>query len=261
MTINKETWILYQTTNLVNGKIYVGVHKVKNTSKSRTYLGSGLALKKAIKNHGRENFVRTTLAEFSCGKDAYAAEETMVTKQFISREDTYNMKIGGMGCKGLPLTEAHKAKISAGLKEWEKNLTKEDKAKIKAAHMGHIVSEKTIAKIVAFHKGSKRSSEARARMSAAQKGKVLTVETKRRISASHARSTPLFVRDKYYASIIEAAIGEKTHHATVQYRLRNNAPQWSEWRVATKEEVASFSVMEVEAVQNSLCIFEHHTLS
>jgi group I intron endonuclease len=240
-----DTWILYQTTNLVSGKIYIGVHKVADTWDSRKYLGSGLALKKAIKNHSRENFTRTTLAEFSCGEDAYAAEEIMVTKEFISREDTYNMKIGGMGCRGLPLTESHKAKISAGLKEWEKNLTKEDKARIKAAHMGRVVSEETKAKIRATNKGQKRSAETRAKLSAAHKGKILTSETKNRISASHARSTPLFVRDKYYESIIQAAKGEKTHHATVQYRLRNNCPQWSEWRVATKEEIASFSIGEV----------------
>jgi group I intron endonuclease len=240
-----DTWILYQTTNICNFKIYVGVHKVKNTSKSRTYLGSGLALKKAIKNYGRENFARTTLAEFSCGKDAYAAEEAMVTKEFISREDTYNMKIGGIGSRGLIPTPETRAKISAGLKEWEKNLTEEDKDRIRIAHTGIKRSLESRANMSAAQKGKVFTEETRAKMSASAKGKILTTETKRRISASNARSTPLFVRDKYYASIIQAAKGEETHHATVQYRLRNNSPQWSEWRVATKEEIASFSTMEV----------------
>lgn len=56
-----DTWILYKTTNLINSKIYVGVHRLQNTSNSRRYLGSGDALKPAIKKYGRENFTRTTL--------------------------------------------------------------------------------------------------------------------------------------------------------------------------------------------------------
>ena len=85
-------WILYQTTNNMNGKIYIGVHKLANTSKSKNYLGSGLVLKTAIKKYGRKNFVRATLAEFSYGEDAYTAEENMVNREFVSREDTYNIR-------------------------------------------------------------------------------------------------------------------------------------------------------------------------
>lgn len=38
-------YIIYQIRNLVNSKIYIGVHNGKNKS----YLGSGLALQQAIK--------------------------------------------------------------------------------------------------------------------------------------------------------------------------------------------------------------------
>ena len=40
-------------------------------------------------------------------------KKNMVNQEFISRQDTYNMKIGGMGCRGFIPTEEHKAKISA----------------------------------------------------------------------------------------------------------------------------------------------------
>ena len=47
--------IIYKTTNLVNGKIYIGKARQKRTLDER-YFGSGILLKKAVKKHGKENF-------------------------------------------------------------------------------------------------------------------------------------------------------------------------------------------------------------
>ena len=44
---------IYKTTNLINGKIYVGKHKGAFTEK---YLGSGVHLKRAVKIYGKECF-------------------------------------------------------------------------------------------------------------------------------------------------------------------------------------------------------------
>jgi|688.fasta_scaffold573148_1 group I intron endonuclease len=44
--------VIYKTTNLVNGKQYIG----KDTKNNSRYLGSGSILKKAIQKYGRENF-------------------------------------------------------------------------------------------------------------------------------------------------------------------------------------------------------------
>ena len=46
---------IYITTNLINGKRYVGQKKIDHNSKG--YLGSGVLLRKAIKKYGKENFV------------------------------------------------------------------------------------------------------------------------------------------------------------------------------------------------------------
>jgi hypothetical protein len=53
--------IIYKTTNLINGKIYIGKDS-KNNSK---YLGSGLLLKRAILKYGKENFKKEILEECS----------------------------------------------------------------------------------------------------------------------------------------------------------------------------------------------------
>lgn len=82
--------IVYKTTNLLNGKIYVGVHNGSNPN----YLGSGTALESAIQKYGKENFTRETLFE-GTEEECLELEEFIVDEQFVLREDTYNLTIGG----------------------------------------------------------------------------------------------------------------------------------------------------------------------
>lgn len=105
-------YIVYQTTNNVNNKIYVGVHKVKKGYDS--YIGSGTALNLAIKKYGRHNFSRQTLFEFWERKEAYLKEAEIVTSDFVKRGDTYNIATGGIG--GRTHSEETKKKISEGNK-------------------------------------------------------------------------------------------------------------------------------------------------
>ena len=44
--------VIYKTTNLINGKIYIG----KDSNNNEHYIGSGVKLLKAIKKYGRSNF-------------------------------------------------------------------------------------------------------------------------------------------------------------------------------------------------------------
>jgi len=57
---------IYKTTNCLNGKYYYGAHSTKNIDDE--YLGSGVALKKAIQKYGKENFYREII-EFCNGED------------------------------------------------------------------------------------------------------------------------------------------------------------------------------------------------
>ena len=54
MEIENPYGFIYITTNMVNGKRYIGQKKFCDGWK--TYLGSGKLLKKAIKKYCKENF-------------------------------------------------------------------------------------------------------------------------------------------------------------------------------------------------------------
>lgn len=251
-----ENWILYQTTNLVNGKIYVGVHKLADNYRSRNYLGSGLALRPAIKKYGKENFTRVTLEEFSCAEDAYAAEALVVTENFVKREDTYNLKIGGEG--GI-FTEEIKAKMSAAAKK--RKATPETKAKISAAHKGNTynigrkLSEEHRAKIVTALEGRVKSVETRLKLSIAQtgkkysekskekmresaKGRILDEETKIRVSIS--KGKPVVIDGRFHTALNQAAKFNKIADGTVRRRVESCKPKWISWRYAVEEEIANF---------------------
>lgn len=95
MTSNITYHLVYQTTNLLNGKIYVGKHTTKNLNDS--YLGGGKVLKAAIKKHGRGNFKREILICALSEKYAFELEAEIVTTEFVKRKDVYNRIEGGGG--------------------------------------------------------------------------------------------------------------------------------------------------------------------
>lgn len=91
----KKFHIVYKTTNLINGKIYIGFHSTNNINDG--YIGSGKALKWAINKYGKENFSREILYYCADREAARLLESTIVDKKFLARNDTYNLVEGGTG--------------------------------------------------------------------------------------------------------------------------------------------------------------------
>lgn len=93
-------YTLYKTRNVVNGKIYVGLHKTDDPNDS--YLGSGKALKGAIDKYGADAFEKTVIGTWSSLEEAREAERRIVDEDFVARSDTYNIALGGgLGGEGL----------------------------------------------------------------------------------------------------------------------------------------------------------------
>lgn len=104
----KVKYIVYETTNLINNKIYVGVHHTTTPYEFDKYLGCGVistqpytyenaktCFQYAVKKYGPKNFRRKTLAVFNTIEEAFALEREIVNEEFVAREDTYNMILGG----------------------------------------------------------------------------------------------------------------------------------------------------------------------
>lgn len=103
-------YIVYKTTNLINGKIYVGVHRT-NPDIFDGYIGCGVfseiknrknklkGFPKAVQKYGYNNFKREILFIYpdtpEGEADAYDKERDIVDIDFVKSSYTYNLIVGG----------------------------------------------------------------------------------------------------------------------------------------------------------------------
>lgn len=159
-------YYIYQTKNLVNNKIYIGVHQSIDIENDK-YLGSGKHLERAIKKYGINNFTRRILHQFSSKDQAYNKELELVNEQFVNREDTYNMKVGGIGG------------FSDKLYWLGKHHSEETKEKCRLINIGRVVSEQTKEKL-----RKPKSEQTKEKMKDSRTYKQHSEQTKQKISKS-----------------------------------------------------------------------------
>jgi|SRR5208283_1818226 len=89
-----SVFTVYKTTNLLNSRYYLGVHETSKPNDE--YLGSGIAIKRAVKKYGEHNFRKDVLFEFIVEAEAYAKEVELLK---LARRDSlcYNLHEGGKG--------------------------------------------------------------------------------------------------------------------------------------------------------------------
>lgn len=110
-------FIVYKTTNIVNGKFYIGKHNQLSESFDG-YYGSGSLLQKAIKKHGKNNFVRETLFLFNNEEDAYLCE-IKVVEENITNPLCYNIRPGGTGRSYNSSDQSRSLQKKSALARWQ----------------------------------------------------------------------------------------------------------------------------------------------
>lgn len=86
--------IIYKTTNLVNGKIYIGKDKLNNPD----YFGSGTKIKLALEKYGKDNFTKEII-DTADTIDELDEKEKYWIKELNSQDRSigYNIRSGGQG--------------------------------------------------------------------------------------------------------------------------------------------------------------------
>ena len=85
---------VYKTTNIVNGRYYIGAHTTANENDG--YFGSGVALQWAMAKYGKDKFVREILEHVQDDETLYLREQQHIIKH-IGDPLCYNLHSGGKG--------------------------------------------------------------------------------------------------------------------------------------------------------------------
>lgn len=153
---------VYCIINKVNNRMYVGKMS-KSVKDSKSYMGSGTLIKKAIKKYGRENFVKEILEENVAKEQLSLREMFWIQKLNTKLPNGYNLTDGGEGFIGL-------------------KKTKQQIEKQRQAMIGKKASVETRKKMSDSHKGKERSSEHASNLSKALTGRKLSPEHVKKVA-------------------------------------------------------------------------------
>lgn len=115
---------IYKITNLVNGKIYIGLtkHSLESRMKSHITAANLTSLKptrnksrvlmRAIVKHGSDNFIIESIDTASSRFEAGEKEKYWIEKLDARGDNGYNMTDGGEGICGYSLSDSHKKTLS-----------------------------------------------------------------------------------------------------------------------------------------------------
>jgi hypothetical protein len=163
-------FLIYKITNKINNKIYIGIHQTDNVNDN--YMGSGKLIKAAIKKYGKSSFNKDIIFIFDTLDQAIEKEKEIICEDFIAREDTYNIALGG---------SLGGSKIN-GLSFLGKNHSAVTKDKISKSLLGmRHISDEGIKKIIHNNKTNEIRKE---KIQKALKGKKKTEDHKKKISDS-----------------------------------------------------------------------------
>lgn len=173
---------IYKTTNLINGKIYIGQHQ--NEYPDKDYFGSGKLLRRALKKYGKNNFILDILYWAKTIEELNAKEIKFIeTYNSTNIKIGYNISNGGLAfTKGLKHSEECKRKI--GMSLIGKHHSEETKIKMRLARnkIPEEVKNRARQSVIEYNKKRHISDETKEKWRLAAKGKKASNETKSKMS-------------------------------------------------------------------------------
>jgi hypothetical protein len=176
--MTNQSGIIYVTQNLLNGKIYIGIH----TKGRSSYLGSGKYLQRAIKKYGQEHFRRIDIDEFNSIEEGCCKERFWICELNSKVPNGYNLNDGGEG-QFNPCQEV-RDRMSEG--------NKGDKSPMRRPEVAAKHSRALMGKPSGM-KDKHHNNETKIRMSIVHKGKFHRKETKDKLSElNKGKYNPMF---------------------------------------------------------------------
>lgn len=116
---------MYETTNLINGKKYIGKRSCNCEILEDTYLGSGKILKKSFNKYGKENFSKRILEICASEQEAFEREIYYIAKfNAVKSENYYNIADGGQGATWI------NGKSEEELSAWKQKMSNSRKGRV-----------------------------------------------------------------------------------------------------------------------------------
>ncbi len=217
-------YYLYQITNLISNKKYIGITK-NLTKRWWTHKNRKVktAISYAIQKYGSENFEFKVLAE-NTREEILKLEQQTIKILNTKSPNGYNLTDGGEGSLGCLASVKHLRKLARD--RVGTTLSEECKQKISQSETGKIVSLDTRYKL---HRAALRrfsDPNEREKLSLAHKGKRLSDETKLKMSqsahrgGSHHNAKKVLVFGKIYPCIKTAADALNINYGTLFSRIQ-----------------------------------------
>lgn len=156
-------FIIYETTNTINNKKYIGKHITDDMADD--YLGSGIYLGHAIQKYGRHNFSKKILFVYDNEYEMNQTEIEMVNEVIVNDPMYYNIALGGQGGNIV---------LSVGHPLYEKTCKSISMAALnRSDEMSHIVKQLHKEKRVGMY-GKSQSEHQKQKVSEVQTGRKKT---------------------------------------------------------------------------------------
>lgn len=175
-------YYIYRIINNLNGKTYIGQKKFISLLEDDKYMGSGIAIRKAIKKYGAGNFTKIIITAAPTRFEANVLEKYYIAKERKENKNgCYNIADGG---EGGNTSMSHSTKGQHWFTNGETDIVafecpigfKPGRCNVSPQ------TEESNKKRSLSLRGRPHSAEHNKRVSESHKGKHLSEETKRKIS-------------------------------------------------------------------------------